>query len=1042
MKKINFKKILSFKNAAFSLFIFGAVFLIGHIALASASEAIGNIVGSVIAVFIRAVSSILILLVNVLMSVAAYSDFINAPAVFKGWIVVRDVCNLFFVIILLIIAFATILGKEEYGAKKMLPKLVLAAVLINFSKLICGLMIDISSVVMLTFINAFSSVGAGNILDILGIAEVTRISVSNDDSGLVTFGTIISAYIFGLIYVVIATVVVAAMLGMLVVRVVMIWILVVLSPLAFFLEAVPGKGATYAGQWWSNWTSNLLVGPIIAFFLWLSFASLQGGNPIVANESNDLANNNVGIVDSSGLGSKAGTTSAMSKFVIAIGMLLGGMKIAQGVGGEAGSAMGKIFSKGKGTATAAGIGALVASRKAVGRGTLLGVGKVSNIFSKTDQTTGERKGNALGNFALQWREDLLSERKKEKVAKREKFLKKLGISDKAADKGRIFLETKEMQNIGKGAKSSSQGAATGAAIGSFAGPIGTVVGATIGATIGVARGYVSKKRAEKIKTKNKSYEDNKTAGGRDDDKKIIESIRSRKLEEKPDSWTADEKNAVVRMKEYEKNKKILEGKTLEGVAMGPDKSYQTTITAAKNMNKEKEAAREWVKISSNNPNFLKNSGKGDFYSSGGFNKTNKLRFSEIEKDTNESDKLVGNMLTEVSGNTLSTEQLDGLARAIAAFKKDNNGTLNQNRLGKIEQELSNKGYSVAADQVFTNYKQVGANMKVESGSGALQYDAFAKNSAKKPMDRNSKKDIIGVSFGKINEKAEAMGVDYKLDSAAGVNQKIGDAQLGKLTTVMNSLLDDEISTLEKAGANVNNNQKIDQLKTAKARLSSDGLSSLSLKNTDVVYDGETDSQRRRNEYNTTQHETMHQYGAQDEEAVDSAAGALQEAKLVGRIPKSDVESGGKSYEEVLGKMIASLEQKGSSKEEISQAVVSQIDKWTPSNAQRVVETEKGERETVKDMVAETNGKEIDFSKITNSIDRLTESLSNPIKSADEKNLERVINLSIPATNFFRRMFEQVKTTIKKDDIVIGEKLKPLSALAINEESGSSEREEA
>ena len=228
MKKINFKKLFISRNLFVFLFVLTAIFLFGRPVYASISDTLGNVVGSIIAIFIRAISSILILLVGVLMNVATYSDFINAPAVAKGWVVVRDLCNMFFVVILLIIAFATILGQEEYGAKKMLPKLIMAAVLINFSKLICGLMIDVSNVVMLTFVNAFSAVGAGNILDMLGIADVTKIAVSSDSGAVVTFGMIVSSYIFGLIYVVIATVVVAAMLGMLVVRVVMIWILVVL----------------------------------------------------------------------------------------------------------------------------------------------------------------------------------------------------------------------------------------------------------------------------------------------------------------------------------------------------------------------------------------------------------------------------------------------------------------------------------------------------------------------------------------------------------------------------------------------------------------------------------------------------------------------------------------------------------------------------------------------------------------------------------------------------------------------------------------------
>ena len=65
---------------------------------------------------------------------------------------------MFFVVVLLIIALATILNQEKYSYKTWLPKLILMAVLINFSKMICGLIIDVAQVVMMTFVNAFKDV--------------------------------------------------------------------------------------------------------------------------------------------------------------------------------------------------------------------------------------------------------------------------------------------------------------------------------------------------------------------------------------------------------------------------------------------------------------------------------------------------------------------------------------------------------------------------------------------------------------------------------------------------------------------------------------------------------------------------------------------------------------------------------------------------------------------------------------------------------------------------------------------------------------------
>ncbi|GAG05001.1 unnamed protein product, partial [marine sediment metagenome] len=84
-------------------------------------------------------------LLNATLNPALY-NFMDEGIVQAGWAIVRDICNLFFILILLIIAFATILRLEPYDIKKMLPKLLIIALLINFSKMICGLIIDFSQV--------------------------------------------------------------------------------------------------------------------------------------------------------------------------------------------------------------------------------------------------------------------------------------------------------------------------------------------------------------------------------------------------------------------------------------------------------------------------------------------------------------------------------------------------------------------------------------------------------------------------------------------------------------------------------------------------------------------------------------------------------------------------------------------------------------------------------------------------------------------------------------------------------------------------------
>jgi hypothetical protein len=342
--------------------IFAASFLVAPHVLASAGDWAGEVVGSIIYVFIWALGLVLILVMKALILIASYQNFINSGAVQEGWTVVRDLSNMFFVVILLVIAFSTILHLENYSYKKWLPKLVLMAVLINFSKTICGLLIDVAQIIMLTFVNAFKDVAGGNLIEMLGIREIVTLAEGSAEVG---FWQIVGAYVLGLIYMIIALVVITTMMMMLVMRLVMIWIYVVLSPLAYLLAAFPG-GAQYASQWWKEFISNLVVGPVIAFFIWLSFAALQTGN---YSDVTDVGTADIGAEQEAfsgsvakvegattpSMGTQASTPGVLIKFVIGIGMLIGGLKVAQQIGGAAGSVAGKGMGKlaAMGAATAA-----------------------------------------------------------------------------------------------------------------------------------------------------------------------------------------------------------------------------------------------------------------------------------------------------------------------------------------------------------------------------------------------------------------------------------------------------------------------------------------------------------------------------------------------------------------------------------------------------------------------------------------------------------------------------------------------------------------
>ena len=67
----------------------------------------------------------------------------------EAWGTVRNIANIVFIIFLIFVIFSQItgVGIDNYGIKKILPKLLLVAILINLSYIICELAIDLSNIV-------------------------------------------------------------------------------------------------------------------------------------------------------------------------------------------------------------------------------------------------------------------------------------------------------------------------------------------------------------------------------------------------------------------------------------------------------------------------------------------------------------------------------------------------------------------------------------------------------------------------------------------------------------------------------------------------------------------------------------------------------------------------------------------------------------------------------------------------------------------------------------------------------------------------------
>jgi len=284
---------------------------------------------------------------------------------------------MFFILILLVIAFATILRIESYNYKKTLPKLLIMAVLINFSRTICGLIIDFAQVIMLTFVNGFAG-SAGNFVDLFGMRHY--VSLNTDESSKTGLGAIetTAGIISALIFAIVALIVLIVLLAVLVMIIVMLWIYIILSPIAFLASAFPA-GQKYASQWWGEFSKNVIVGPVLAFFMWLALSTISGVKIITSPP--DQGNCAQGLTS-------IFCDQTFATFVVGIGMLIGGLMVTQQMGGMAASIAGK------------GMAAIQKGKGLTGKGLLKGARTVGSWgLDKTSQLT---KGRVDFNLARAW----------------------------------------------------------------------------------------------------------------------------------------------------------------------------------------------------------------------------------------------------------------------------------------------------------------------------------------------------------------------------------------------------------------------------------------------------------------------------------------------------------------------------------------------------------------------------------------------------------------------------------------------------------------
>ncbi len=228
--------------------------------------------------------------------------------VFRGWEFVSGLTNLFFILVFIGIALAFILKTETFGMKKALPNLIIIALLINFSLVFVGMIVDIGDIsrnaLLTSFGKDFVTLAIGPLQQSAGsfilwaaasltivlvgafipyynswvLAAVASLFLSDVATGGVMLRgimLIILNFVTGGIF--------FLYFGLFLVRIVIIWMLAIFAPLALFAYILPAT-KKYFSQWLHYLLSWAFMGIAAVFLIGLGlglFAKI-GGEALLA----------------------------------------------------------------------------------------------------------------------------------------------------------------------------------------------------------------------------------------------------------------------------------------------------------------------------------------------------------------------------------------------------------------------------------------------------------------------------------------------------------------------------------------------------------------------------------------------------------------------------------------------------------------------------------------------------------------------------------------------------------------------------------------
>lgn len=205
----------------------------------------------------------------------------SGSATFDVWEIMRNVANAALTIVLLVVIFSQLTGYgiDNFGIKKILPRLVAMAIVVNLSFVICEAIVDLSNILGVGLRDMFGAIGEslyanrdtlvgeefiGNMVKYIfalaglgGAAAPTVVMAATAATG----GSGVMAVIIVVLALIVVLFAILLFFVMLGARMIVIILCVAISPIAFALYILPNTQSLFK-KWWKIFEAMLVMFPI------------------------------------------------------------------------------------------------------------------------------------------------------------------------------------------------------------------------------------------------------------------------------------------------------------------------------------------------------------------------------------------------------------------------------------------------------------------------------------------------------------------------------------------------------------------------------------------------------------------------------------------------------------------------------------------------------------------------------------------------------------------------------------------------------------